>query len=132
MSAIGRSPAGHSGPLTLLIRVLYGFHDRLMWLKPNQRIKSLSGARSRGFIGVRAPGQAGRAYSGELGRTGVNCNPDCNPGRCCDVLLPRIGAVDVQQMVMNLVGIAADDLQCPEDAELGMADLNIRRCRRGA
>jgi GrpB-like predicted nucleotidyltransferase (UPF0157 family) len=46
----------------------------------NHRIKSLSRARSPGFIGVRAAGQTACAYSSELGRTGVNCNPYCSPG----------------------------------------------------
>jgi hypothetical protein len=46
----------------------------------NPRIKSLSGASSPGFIGVRAAGQAGGAYLDERSRTAVNCNPDCNPG----------------------------------------------------
>jgi hypothetical protein len=43
------------------------------------RIKSFSGASSAGFTSVRAAGPTARAYSGELGRTAVNCNPNCNP-----------------------------------------------------
>jgi hypothetical protein len=39
------------------------------------RIKSLSGASSPGFTGVRAAARTGSAYSNELGCTGVNCNP---------------------------------------------------------
>src|SRR5215831_12849450 len=46
---------------------------------PNPRIKSLSGARSPGFTGVRTATQTPRAHPGELGRTAVNCNPNCNP-----------------------------------------------------
>jgi hypothetical protein len=30
-------------------------------------------------------------YSGELGRTAVNCNPDCNPGRWLSAV-PSMGA----------------------------------------
>jgi Protein of unknown function DUF72 len=45
----------------------------------NPRIKSLSGAGSAGFMGVRAAGQAGCANPGEPGRTAANCNPNCNP-----------------------------------------------------
>src|SRR6266487_3555167 len=44
------------------------------------RIKSLSGGSSREFTGVRAAGRTARAYLSELGRTAVNCNPNCNPG----------------------------------------------------
>src|SRR5689334_12397173 len=47
---------------------------------PDPRIKSLSVASSEGFTGVRAAAQLGGAYSAELGRTVVNCNPNCNPG----------------------------------------------------
>jgi hypothetical protein len=43
------------------------------------RIKSLSAASSPEFAGVRAAAQTGRAYPDELGRTAVNCNPNCNP-----------------------------------------------------
>ena len=46
---------------------------------PNPRIKSLTGARSPGFMSVRAACQTACAYWGELGRTRVNCNPNCNP-----------------------------------------------------
>jgi len=46
---------------------------------PNPRIKSLSAANSQGFIGVRAAAQPGSACPAELGRTAVNCNPNCNP-----------------------------------------------------
>jgi hypothetical protein len=45
----------------------------------DHRIKSLSGASSPGFMGVRAAAQPGIAYSAEPGRTAVNCNPNCNP-----------------------------------------------------
>jgi hypothetical protein len=31
-------------------------------------------------MSVRAAGRAGRLYPGELGCTGVNCHPNCNPG----------------------------------------------------
>ena len=44
------------------------------------RIKSLSGASSQGFMAIRAAGYTVCADLGELGRTGVNCNPNCNPG----------------------------------------------------
>src|SRR5262249_28435321 len=47
---------------------------------PNPRIKSLSGARLPGFIGVRTAAQTECAYFHELGCIGVNCNPNCNPG----------------------------------------------------
>jgi hypothetical protein len=47
----------------------------------NPRIKSLSGGGPPGFVDVRAAGQPTRAYPGEQSRTGVNCNPDCNPVR---------------------------------------------------
>jgi hypothetical protein len=46
---------------------------------PNPRIKSSSGARSPAFMSVRAAGQEGCAYSGELSRTAVNCNPKLQP-----------------------------------------------------
>jgi len=46
---------------------------------PNPRIKSLSAAGSPGLTGVRTAAQTPRAYLGELGRTAVTCNPDCNP-----------------------------------------------------
>src|SRR5215471_20432638 len=45
----------------------------------NQRIKSLSGRGSPGFLSVRAAGQTAYAYPCELGRTAANCNPNCNP-----------------------------------------------------
>lgn len=44
---------------------------------PDPRLKSSNGA---GFTGVRSAGQARCAYPGELVRTAVNCNPNCNPG----------------------------------------------------
>jgi len=50
-------------------------------LKPEQRIKSLSGESSLEFIGVRAAGHVACAYSDEPVRTVVNCNPNCNPWR---------------------------------------------------
>jgi hypothetical protein len=53
--------------------------DRVDPAVARPRIKSLSGVSSRGFMSVRATGQTARAYSGELGRTVVNCNPNCNP-----------------------------------------------------
>ena len=46
--------------------------------EPDPRIKSLSGASSPGFMRVRAAAQIACAYSSELCRTGVNCNPNCN------------------------------------------------------
>jgi hypothetical protein len=46
------------------------------------RIKRLIGPRPPGFVDARLAGQAGCAYPGELGRTTVNCNPDCNPDGC--------------------------------------------------
>ena len=81
---VGRS---RSQPMTLLYScavrhygpVVVGGMGLVSDRKP--RIKSLSGARSRGFISVRAAGRAGRVYPGELGCIGVNCNPNCNPGR---------------------------------------------------
>ncbi len=51
------------------------------------RIKSLSGAGSSGFTGVRAAGQNPRAYSDELRWTAVNCNPNCNPWEVVIILL---------------------------------------------
>jgi len=33
----------------------------------------------RAFVAVRAAAHTRRADRGELGRTGVNCNPNCNP-----------------------------------------------------
>jgi hypothetical protein len=53
----------------------------------NLRIKSLSGASSQGFTRVRPAGQNPRVYPGELGRTAVNCNPNCNPGELVIILL---------------------------------------------
>jgi hypothetical protein len=58
----------------------------------NPRIKSLSGARSLGFMGVRAAGQAECAHIGELGCTGANCNPDCSPAVCDHALLTTTGS----------------------------------------
>jgi hypothetical protein len=43
----------------------------------NQRIKSLRGRVHRGSYAF-APQVTLRAYFDELGRTGVNCNPNCN------------------------------------------------------
>ena len=63
--------------VSLCFAVLYGQISRKC--RPSPRIKSLSEPGSPGFIGVRAAGQAGHWYLGELGRTAVNCNPDCNP-----------------------------------------------------
>jgi hypothetical protein len=34
-------------------------------------------------------------------------------------------------MVADLMGAAADDLNCSEDAEPGMTDLKVSRCGRG-
>jgi hypothetical protein len=48
---------------------------------PNPRIKRSSGACSPEFMGVRAAAQTPHADPGELGRTAVNCNPNCNPER---------------------------------------------------
>jgi hypothetical protein len=49
-----------------------------------------------GFMRVRAAGQATRVYSGELNRTGVNCNPGFYvvpdwPGSVGSVALARSG-----------------------------------------
>jgi len=60
---------------------------------------------------VRAP--KNRAYQ-------VNCNPDCNAACCSKVSSRRVHAVMSPQMVLNLMGIAADDLDHSEGAELGM------------
>jgi len=56
----------------------------------NQRIKSLSGRGSPGFLSVRAAGQTAFAYPRELGRTAANCNPNCNPEDMDDALLPEL------------------------------------------
>jgi hypothetical protein len=69
-----------NGPITVWPGFLPGGAPGARTLNP--RIKSLSGADSPGFIGVRAAGQAARAYLDELSRTTANCNPDCNPSRC--------------------------------------------------
>ena len=44
-------------------------------VKFDHRIKSLSGASSAGFTGVRTAAQIGSAYADELDRTRVNCQP---------------------------------------------------------
>ena len=69
---------------------------------------------------VRAP--MNRAYQ-------VNCNPDCNPACCSEVSARRVHAVMSPQMVLNLMGIAADDLDHSEGAELGNADSIPRSSR---
>jgi hypothetical protein len=69
------------------------------------RIKSSCGADSLGFISVRAAAQTVCAYFVELGRTAVNCNPDCNPDSCFGWLirahagLDDIGAVAARSSV---------------------------------
>jgi hypothetical protein len=65
----------------------------------NPRIKSLSGMGSAGFISVRAAGQTARAYGPELFRTAVNCNPNCNPGRCSEAPSRRVSPVDVHMSI---------------------------------
>jgi hypothetical protein len=69
---------------------------------------------------VRAP--KNRAYQ-------VNCNPDCNAACCSKVSSRRVHAVMSPQMVLNLMGIAADDLDHSEGAELGNADSIPRSSR---
>jgi len=46
-------------------------------------------------------GQAVCMHFDEPGRAGVNCNPDCSPDRCSDVLL-RVSVVDAQQRMLQL------------------------------
>jgi len=50
------------------------------------RVKSVRGAGSPRFIGVRATGQAAHAYLAELGRTTANCNQTATlaAARYCD------------------------------------------------
>jgi hypothetical protein len=55
----------------------------VMRFGPKPRTKSSSGASPLGFMRVRATGQVLRAYSGELDRTGVNCNRNYNSVMSC-------------------------------------------------
>ena len=57
---------------------------------PSRGLKSLSVASSLGFVRVRAAAQVACTYSRELHRTGVNCNPNCNPGRCWSTVWSRL------------------------------------------
>lgn len=57
--------------------------------------------------------------------------PHRNPGCRSPVLSRRAGAGDVHQVMVDLMGVTADDLKGSEGAELGMTDLNVGRCRIG-
>jgi hypothetical protein len=112
---------------------------------PNPRIKSLSVASSRGFVRVRAAAQIACTYSRELHRTGVNCNPNCNPGG--DV--PRVATCGLSARMQSVWsqsgpklrygelevsprGVVARDrcrqlpreLRCPPGAELSISSLS--------
>jgi hypothetical protein len=93
------------------------------------RIKSLSGASSAQFMGVRAAGQTVCAYSDELGPYRGELQPELQPAAVDSQPLPlRVAAVDVHQMVVHLMGITADDLKRTQAAELRMVNLDISRC----
>src|SRR5215469_13999838 len=80
MSGVAARALGPCSPAVLIAGVSRDFTGAPPGTRtPNPRIKSLSGASSPGFIRVRAAAQIACLYSCELRRTGVNCNPNCNP-----------------------------------------------------